>query len=249
MHRFFARLSHFASAALLPGLLTFIPVQEAKAQFGGITFCTNCSDEASTLVMQARQIMQYLQEVQTAVSTLHHLQIAVQEAKQLATHPSTNILQDLSMFSNVLQQSQGIALSLAQTDAAFRQNFQIYAPSPLTNYAAQYNTWAKTAMNSVHAAANSAGYQGNMLANEQQFMQQMNQLNQSPAGQDQAIQITNSIGLETVAQLQKLRMLFISNMSSNAAVSTSVMNAQQANITTNQNGFGHANWQADPTIY
>ncbi len=97
----------------------------------------------------------------------------------------------------------------------------------MVNFAAQYNTWATSALNAVRGAANSAGYQGNMLQNEQQWMATINMMNQQPNGQDQSIQLGNSIGLETVAQLQKLRMLFIQNIGSNAAFTTSQLNAQQ----------------------
>ena len=150
------------------------------------------------------------------------------------------------MFSNILVQSQGLALDLAQTDASFRQNFQIQSPSPLINYAHQYSQWSVTALNSMHASANAAGYQGNMLNNEQQFMAQMNQMNQQSNGQDQSLQIANSIGLEEVAQLQKLRMLMISNMQSNPAFSTAQLNSEQMGVTTTTSAFTPTNWVADP---
>jgi P-type conjugative transfer protein TrbJ len=169
----------------------------------------------------------------------------IREVQQLATHPSTNIAADLSMFSSVLQQSQALALNLAQMDATFQNNFAPYSASPLVNYAAQYNTWAATALKGLHAAANSAAYQGNMLQNEQMFMQQMNTMNQASTGMDQGIQITNSIGLETVAQLEKLRMLTISNIQQNAVMATTALNAQQANVTTQTNLFTDLGTSAD----
>jgi conjugal transfer/entry exclusion protein len=85
-----------------------------------------------------------------------------------------------------------------------------------------------------------------MLANEQQFMTQMNQMNQQSNGQDQSLQIANSIGLEEVAQLQKLRMLMISNMTSNAAFSTAQLNTAQAGVATTTSAFTPTNWVADP---
>jgi hypothetical protein len=84
-----------------------------------------------------------------------------------------------------------------------------------------------------------------MLQNEQMFMQQMNTMNQASVGMDQGIQITNSIGLETVAQLEKLRMLTISNIQQNAVMATTVLNAQQANVTTQTNLFTDLGTSAD----
>jgi P-type conjugative transfer protein TrbJ len=247
MLKHFLRMFHFGAVAILPALLIFVPVREAKAQLGfGAEWCTNCADEPTALISKATQLMQYIKEAETALQAVQLATMMTREVKQLVTHPSTNILQDLAVFSNVLVQSQGLALDLARTDASFRQNFQMTSPSPLVDYASQYNKWASTALNSLHASANSAGYQGNMLNNEQQFMAQMNQLNQQSNGQDQSLQIANSIGIEEVAQLQKLRMLMISNMQSNAAFSTAQLNSEQMGVTTTTAAFTPTNWVADP---
>ena len=234
-------LTCLRAAVALPALLLLGSAREAKAQF----VVSDPVTEGNTLAMHVEQVLQYAQEVQMALNTYNHLQLMIREVQQLATHPSTNIAADLSMFSSVLQQSQALALNLAQMDATFQNNFAPYSPSPLVNYAAQYNTWAATALKGLHAAANSAAYQGNMLQNEQMFMQQMNTMNQASVGMDQGIQITNSIGLETVAQLEKLRMLTISNIQQNAVMATTVLNAQQANVTTQTNLFTDLGTSAD----
>jgi len=236
--RNFSRLG--AVVALL-AFFMFLGAPKARAQF----VFSDPITEGNTLAMHIEQLMQYVQEAQTALSTYQHLMLMEREVQQLVTHPSTNIAMDLATFSNVLQQSQGLALNLAQMDATFRSQFAPYSPSPLVNYSAQYNTWATTALNSIHAAANSAGYQGNMLQNEQQFMQQMNQMNQMSNGEDQSLQIGNSIGLETVAQLQKLRMLVVTQMGQQAVVATTALNAQQAAVTTSANAFTNTGSVAD----
>jgi P-type conjugative transfer protein TrbJ len=130
-------------------------------------------------------------------------------------------------------------------DAVFQNNFAPFAPSPLINYAAQYNTWATTALNGLHAAANSAAAQGGMIQNEQLFMGQMNTMNQGDNGMDQSLQIGNSIGLETVAQLERLRMLTIANIQQNAIMATTALNTQQANVTTLTNMFTDTGIVAD----
>jgi P-type conjugative transfer protein TrbJ len=233
--------SRFGAAVTLPVLFVLASAREAKAQF----VVSDPVTESNTLAMHVEQVLQYAQEVQTALNTYNHLQLMIREVQQLATHPSTNIGADLATFSSVLQQSQSLALNLAQMDVIFQNNFAPYSPSPLVNYAAQYNTWAATALKGLHAAANSAAYQGNMLQNEQAFMQQMNTMNQASTGMDQGIQITNSIGLETVAQLEKLRMLTISNIQQNAVMATTLLNSQQANVTTETNLFTDLGTSAD----
>lgn len=245
MHKLFGR-----GVVILPTLLfALVSAHEANAQLipGGVFICTNCADEPTTLAMQAKQILQYVQEVSTAANTLQHLLLFEREVQQLVTHPSTNIALDLATFSSVLQQSQGLAMNLAQVDAQFTNNFAPYAPNPFGAYAMQYNTWATSALNAIHASANSAGYQGNMLNNEQQWMAQVNTMNQGTNGMDQSLQIQNSIGLEMIAQMQKLRMLQISNMSSQGAMLTSQANAVQTQVQLQQTTFGNGAFAADQT--
>jgi P-type conjugative transfer protein TrbJ len=234
-------LSRFGALLAAPVLLLFATTREANAQW----VVSDPPVEAETFAMHMEQLLQYVKEAQTALSTYQHLQLMIREVQQIATHPSTNIALDLATFSSVLAQSQGIALNLAQMDAAFQNNFAPYSPTPLTNYATQYNQWATTALNSIHAAANSAGYQGNMLQNEQAWMSQVNLMNQAPNGMDQSLQINNSIGLEMVAQLEKLRMLMISDIGQQAVVSTTMLNAQQAAVLSQQNALTNTGSTAD----
>ena len=241
MRKVVSRIFQWGALAVLPAALLMMPMQEAKAQF----VVSDPGTETNTMLTHVTQLLQYIKDVQMALSTLQQATMMAREVQQLATHPSTNIVADLAMFSNVLSQSQGLALNLAQMDVTFRNQFAPFSPSPLVNYAAQYNTWATTALGAVRGAANSAGYQGNMLQNEQQWMAQINMMNQQPNGQDQSIQLTNTIGLETVAQLQKLRMLFIQNIGSNAAFTTSQLNTQQAAQQGQTNAFTYVPFAAD----
>ncbi len=241
MRRVMSRISYLGSLAVLPAALLMMPLQEAKAQF----VVSDPGTETNTMLTHVTQLLQYIKDVQMALSTLQQATMMAREVQQLVTHPSTNIAADLAMFSNVLSQSQGLALNLAQMDVTFRNQFAPFSPSPLVNYAAQYNTWATTALGAVRGAANSAGYQGNMLQNEQQWMSQVNMMNQQQNGMDQSIQLTNSIGLETVAQLQKMRMLMIQNIGSNAAFTTTQLNMQQTGQQAQANAFTFVPIQAD----
>jgi ABC-type multidrug transport system fused ATPase/permease subunit len=134
--------------------LVGLGMQEAKAQW----VVSDPMTETNTMMTHVTQLLQYIKDVQMALSTFQEATMMAREVQQLVTHPSTNIATDLAMFSNVLSQSQGLALNLAQMDVTFRNQFASYSPSPLVNYAAQYNTWATTALGAVRGAANSAGY-------------------------------------------------------------------------------------------
>jgi P-type conjugative transfer protein TrbJ len=233
MRRVMSRISYLVALAVLPAALLMMPMQEAKAQW----VVTDPGTELNTMMSHVTQLMQYIKDVQMALSTLQQATMMAREVQQLVTHPSTNIAADLAMFSGILQSSQGLAMDFAQMDATFRNQFGSYSPSPIVNFASQYTKWSTGALSAIRGAANSAGYQGNMLQNEQQWMQQIQMMNAQPNGQDQSIQLGNSIGLETVAQLQKLRMLMIQNIGSNAAFTTGQLNMQQSAQTAQGNAF------------
>jgi P-type conjugative transfer protein TrbJ len=228
------------------GLFLLAFPQQSQAQFlPGVVVCANCADEPTSIAMKAEQVLQYLKEVETALNTYNHLQLMIREVQQLAEHPSTNIAADLATFSGALQSSAALAMDLGQMDAIIQTQFAPFSPTPIVDYAHQYATWATTALNGLHSAANSAAAQGNMIQNEQLFMAQLNTMNQQENGLDQGLQIGNAVGLETVAQLQRLRMLTIANIQQNAVMATTVLNAQQANITTQANQFTDTGLGAD----
>ena len=241
MRKAMSRISYWGALAVLPSALLMMPLQEAKAQW----VVSDPTTEMNTMMSHVTQLLQYIKDVQMALSAVQQATMMAREVQQLATHPSTNIAADLAMFSNVLSQSQGLAMNFAQMDVAFRNQFAPYSPSPMVNFAVQYNQWSSGALNAMRGAANSAGYQGNMIQNEQQWMAQVNMMNQMPNGQDQSIQLGNSIGLETVAQLQKLRMLMIQNIGSNAAFTTGQLNMQQSAQTAQGTAFTFVPIQAD----
>lgn len=228
------------------------PVREAKAQIfgGGVMVCANCASEPTTLVMHAQQVLQYLQEAQTALRAIQMAQIMVSEGKMLATHPSTNIMADLSMLSTILVQSQGLAGTMAQMDAQFRQTYGGYTgPDAAVSFALKYNNWATTTLKTINGSLNSAGYQGGMLQNERLWMTQIQAMNQMPLGRDQSLQLGNTIATQEVAQLQALRQLMIADMESKAAFSAQQVNAQQAQQVAQQSGFTYVDPVADSRVW
>jgi len=243
--KIFTSVSYLAMA-ILPSALIFVPIQQARAQF----VVSDPVTESNTWVQYGQQVLGYIRQAQQVLTALQHLQLAIREADQLITHPSTNILQDLSMIGGVIQQSQGLALNLAQMDATFQQKFAPFSPSPFISYAAQYNNWATTALNALHASSNSAGFQGDlMLGSEQQFMQQMSQLIQQPNGQDQALQIGQSLAMEQIAQLQKLRTQMASDSAAHAAFMTAQLNQDQTSQAAATTAFQQTIITGDGTVW
>lgn len=230
------RLSIWLAAAIL----TALPVREARAQLFGFP-----AQEVTQLLNHAQLVMTYIKEAQIALQAIQMAQIMAREGLNLAKAPKTNITADLSTLSAILVQSQGLAGDMARMDATFRSVYAPYTPTPITNYANSYNAWSATSLNTIHGMLAAAGMQGNMLLNEQLWMAQIDAMNQTPLGRDQALQLGNQIGTQEVAQLQKLRELMIADMSSKAAVTAQQVNAQQQQQAAQQNSFAHASWAAD----
>jgi type IV secretion system protein TrbJ len=222
--------------------LLIVPVQSARAQF----FPYPGATEITQLANHAQLALTYIKEAQTALHAIQMAQMMVREGVNLAKHPSTNIAADLAMLSNILVQSQGLAADMAQMDVTFRKVYGTYnGPDAATQFALKYNDWTNSTLNTIGAALKAAGYQGNLLNNEQLWMRQIQALNQSPQGRNEALQLGNTIAIEEVAQLQKLRQLMIADMTSKGAFTVQQVNGQQAQQAAQRNGFAHAAWSAD----
>ena len=226
--------------------LLCVSARQAHAQF----VTTDPPLEATTLLMRAQQVMQYIKEAQTAVNALQMANIMVQDAKNLIEHPTTNIASTLANLSGILTASQGLAGDMAQMDVGFRQMYGVYnGPDAATSFALKYNNWATTSLNTIHGTLNAAGYQSSLLQNEQLWMQKVQTMNQTAVGRDQMIQLGNVIAMEEVGQMEKLRQLMIADMSSKAAFAAQQISAQQSEQNAQQSGFTHANWAADQRIW
>lgn len=221
-----------------------IPARKARGQFLGLG-----ATEPTQLLNHAQLVMNYLKEAQTALNAIQMAQMMAREGQVLVQHPSTNIMADLSMLSSILVQSQGLAGSMAQMDAMFRNTYSPFSPNPMVDWAASYNRWATTTLKTISGSLNAAGYQGGMLQNERLWMTQVQTMNQTPLGRDQSLQLGNTIATEEVAQLQALRQLMIADMQSKAAFTAQQVNAQQAQQVAQQSGFTYVQPAADSRVW
>jgi type IV secretion system protein TrbJ len=228
-------------AALGCVLLAMPRKAEAQLGIGGnVTYCTNCTNEATSLAANATQAIQLLREATTALQTIQMAQLMVTEAVRLAQHPSTNIVADLSNLSAILVQSQGLAGNMAKMSTMFTSTYSPYSPNPVINYAQQYNNWANTTLKTLNGSLMSAGYQGQMLQNESTWMAQIQLMNQTSMGRDQSLQLGNTIAQQEVSQMQALRQLMMADMQSKAAFMAGQVNQQQGTQLSAQSGFGYA---------
>jgi P-type conjugative transfer protein TrbJ len=217
----------------LPVAIAVLAVRPAFGQFGGAVYCANCSSELTAAAQYARQLLQLQQEAMMASQE-------IREAMQLATHPTTNIAADLGMLQSVLMQSTQLAGSMAQMNAAFNRTYAPFNPGAAGSFGTAYSNWAANTLKTLNAAVNAAGYQGQMLQNESAWTAQINALNQTSQGRNQALQLGNAIGTQEVAQLQSLRQLMLTDMSAKAAFMANQVTVQQSSQNAIDNTFGYA---------
>lgn len=212
----------------------FLAATTAQAQFvvsDPVTEASTTASSLSTAASHVTQVLQYANDIQRALTIAQHLMLMQREVQQLVQHPSTNFLQDLNMVSGILQQSQGLALNVAQISQTFSNQLAPYSPNPVLTYASQYNTWANTALKALNGAAQVNGAQGNMMNGQQTvFMNQMSGLIGQPTGLDQGIQITNALNFELVQQMQRMNAANASTASASMAAMTAQLNHQQTSI-------------------
>jgi P-type conjugative transfer protein TrbJ len=210
----------------------------SQAQFAVV--CANCASEWTQLANYAQLAMQYKAQADTLLNTIQQVQMMGREATNLATHPLTSITADLAQLSSILTGTQGLAGSMSQMDAMFRQTYQPYNRAAIPSFQNQYATWANTTLNTINGVVRAAGYQGQMLQKEAVWTQQVNAMNQTAMGRDELLQLSNKIATAEVEQLQSLRQLMIADMSTKAAIAAQTINTDAAQQSAIHNSFGFA---------
>ncbi len=240
------------------GPIAFIVVYCASnlnAQFGGVVVCANCASEptaASINVMHqlefAKQVLQYAIQVQ-------QLADAVKNSIHGGPAALSNISGDLAQLATVVQGGQALAYSLGNQDVVFRTTFPGYqpvmAPAPIAGtYQSRYSQWAQTSLGTTQGLLRGAGLQGKLLATEQGVLSVLRTLGSSNLlNRNDAINLTNQIAAEQVAQMQKLRELQLEDMTSKAAYQGYVIQRQAASEAATQHFFNYTPEVSDGTTF
>lgn len=245
------KLNRFAFIAFLALYCSF----DLKAQFGGVVVCANCASEptaASINVMHqlefAKQILQYAIQVQ-------QLADAVKNSMHGGPAALSNISGDLTQLATVVQGGQALAYSLGNQDVVFRTTFPGYQPvmSPVPaigTYQSKYSQWAQTTLATTQGLLRGAGLQGKLLATEQGVLSVLRTLGSSNLlNRNDAINLTNQIAAEQVAQMQKLRELQLEDMTSKAAYQGYVIQRQAASEAATQHFFNYTPEVSDGTKF
>lgn len=207
---------------------------QANAQFGGVVFCSNCSDRFA----QATQIAK---QVETALNTARQLQTQINQyndmLKQGVALPSTilnRMTNNLRQVQDLYDQSKALSGNMANFDTKFRQQFKSYdaqlaqAGRRPTYMADAYRRWNEQGADAMRVAMSSAGMNVSSIASEDAMLAQIVQRSQSASGRMQAIQAGNEIAAQQVQQMMKLRQMVNSQIQSQSMYYSQVMERQAA---------------------
>ncbi|EJD3148816.1 P-type conjugative transfer protein TrbJ [Salmonella enterica] len=177
-------------------------------------YCSNCSTFY-------QQMMQYAEEVNTALSNAQQLQTQIQQYQNMVTQgiglPSSmfgSVAADLRSVANIYTKSQALGRNISDMDTQFNAQFpgfQSYlnsaaASAPASNTMPdRYKTWSQQGADNVRSALEAANLNTSTFDSEDAKLNQMVARSQTAAGRMQAIQAGNEIASQNVQQLQKLR--------------------------------------------
>jgi type IV secretion system protein TrbJ len=145
-------------------------------------------------------------------------------------------------------QTTALSYASANLDATVNarfQTYQTYTSSPLnsTGFAAKYQQWSQDMQASVLTTLKAAQTQATQInGSEQQTVSRLQAQSTGAAGQLQALQTGNAIGLEAIAQVQKLRQLLLTDLQ---------LKANASGASADKDAARQAAWQAfaaKPTV-
>lgn len=200
------------------------PAEAGGGLTGGATEWTQIlnNSELVSLVGQSstqinNQITQISQLAEQIQNQLRIYQNMLQNTAQLPNHIWGQVESDLNRLRSVVNQGQGIAFSMGNTDDVLRQRFQSYSDfkTSLPNnstFSSTYQTWSATNRDTIAGTLRAAGLTSDQFSSEEATMSQLRSMSESADGQMKALQVGHDIAAQQVAQTQKLRGLVAQQM-------------------------------------
>lgn len=206
---------------------------------------TNWLQELEDDMQSLQQQLQIIQNTEnTMVNTERTATSAVNVVPQMIFNPA---MQDLMSLAHVVQTGQGLAYSMANLDQAFAQQYKGYGNAATRSYPQMYRGWMQTSLDTAHGAMNVVGLQGSQLQSDTQLLTQLQQQAQSTNGLLQALQVGNELAAEQATELQKLRVLIMSDISSKQAFQAQQISEGMASTDMNGTFFAAPNTTSTDT--
>lgn len=205
----------------------------AGAAGGGATEVTQILNNAQLLAIyaeDAQQTVTQMMQYQTMLKNLEQLvpsSMLDQAAQKLFT--DQNMFQTFKNLQSVVVNGQRVSYSLSNIESRFKQAHPGYGNyGPNTNFQQSYRNWSDNTHDSVSRALALSAAHADDFATEQQMMAQLQSRSATAAGQLQALQAGNQIGVAMVGQMQRLRQLQMAQMQAQNAYLAGQQSEQDA---------------------
>ena len=163
---------------------------------------------------QLTQISQLAEQIQNQLKIYENM---LQNTAQLPDHVWGQVESDLSQLRNIVDQGQGIAFSMGNSDDVLQQRFQSYAdlktnlPDNAT-FSSTYQSWSDTNRDTIASSLKAASLTADQFDSEEDTMSSLRSMSETADGQMRALQVGHEIAAQQVAQMQKLRGLVSQQM-------------------------------------
>jgi P-type conjugative transfer protein TrbJ len=202
-----------ALAALATLSLGLTAAGPAAAQFGGgVVVCTNCSNVATQAVQHGLQVEQLAQQAADLAQQVQMYQNMLQNTAALPEHIFGDAMADIQKITGIINEAKGLAFTASNLEEAFNARygtFESYSDAGITREGMRdkYEAWSADTNDSVLNTLRAVGAQADGFADEAEIMQRLQAQASSAEGQMQALSVGNALGVQAVAQTQKLRQL------------------------------------------
>lgn len=215
-------------------MVSFEAVAGTVAGFGGSTEITQIANNvqlAGSYVEQAQQTVTQMNQYAAMLKNLQQLtpNSALSAASQQLWR-NQNMNQSFKNLFTIVNSGQRIAYG-SQVLAQRVQSMGRSSGSGLGsfNFQKAYRDWSDTTQNVLQSSLQNTAVHAESMDTEEDMVNELNRISQSPEGQLQAISAGNQIGIAMVGQMQKLRQLQINQ--SNAYAMTELTKSQEQDAT------------------
>jgi type IV secretion system protein TrbJ len=191
-------------------ILHFSPAATAQFNFG------LGASEVTQLLNHGELVNQYLRQGEQLAEALKQTADMVRNSQLVTVQAYGPIMEDLNHLSQIVQGGRALAYSMANLDAAYREQFRGYAYNAKAYYS-DYQNWSQTSLDTTRSAMRAAGLQNEQLQSEQTIVAALRAMSETTDGRMQALQVANQIAEQQVEQLMKLRALMLVDLQSKQA--------------------------------
>jgi type IV secretion system protein TrbJ len=206
--------------------------------------------------LESTQVLNYIelleqvaQAIQTTQNTLGIFHQAIIDGINLFDFPSSVIAQELQQLEQEVSNSFGVAYALENMDQQFNATYRPWIVGQQIPYSMQYAGWYNQTLATIQATLTRAGINAASIDSDQAIMMTIQNLVQSPIGNDNAVELGTVISTEMLKQLEKLQFIAASDMQQKAAWQGYTVAKDEASQSAAETGLMHVERSADSVTF